>query len=160
MEPCETQILRIRLHALERRLRVMSAAWTASLVLVALVGIVVQQAASQSSVLRVRALEVVDASGRPRIYLSTLRGWPEIGILDTSTHRRFSVSMDPGESFATLSLEGRTPRTTLALTVASRPFLEIGDRAGDHVSLTLDGLKRTQFGGCGNCPDKTIWSVP
>ena len=80
----ELEALQSRLSAMERRFRLMVVAWLLGAVVVLVLGIGAQRAWSQSQILNVRELNVVDQSGRSRISLGfgATSGRPAIWLYD------------------------------------------------------------------------------
>jgi len=103
--------LEARLSQVERRLRATRAGWLFSVVALAVLGMGVQQAASQNEVLRTGGLEIVDAAGVARIAFRLRGEEAEVVIADAQGRDRiwFNVAPDgtPGAVFTDSTGVGR-----------------------------------------------------
>ncbi|MDQ7840045.1 MAG: hypothetical protein RDU83_03335 [bacterium] len=96
MENTELERLRARIEHLERRQRAGLLRWCLSLVAVGVMAFGVQQAASQNEILRVRGLEVTDASGIVRIGLNVQQdGTAEILLAEAAGRGRMWLNVRP-----------------------------------------------------------------
>ncbi len=96
MEHAEMERLRARIEQLERRQRAGLLRWCLSLVAVGVLAFGVQQAASQNDTLRVRGLEVIDASGTVRIGLSVQPdGTAEVLLSESAGRGRMWLNVRP-----------------------------------------------------------------
>jgi hypothetical protein len=111
MDRVEYAALEARLNQLEQRLRATRAAWLISVVVLAVLGMGVRQAASQTEVLRTRGLEIVDAAGVARIVLRIHDDTAEVMVADAQGRDRiwFNVAPDgtPGAVFTDATGVGR-----------------------------------------------------
>ncbi|MGQ0570194.1 MAG: hypothetical protein ACT4P5_11840 [Armatimonadota bacterium] len=110
MERAELDSLRSRLQHVERRQQAMWAAWLGCLIVVAVLGIAVPQAASQADIVRARGVEVVDAAGIVRISLSVLPdGTSELTLAEPAGKGRMwlNVRSDGGSGLALSDATGR-----------------------------------------------------
>jgi hypothetical protein len=96
MENAEMERLRARIEHLERRQRAGLWRWCLSLVAVGVLAFGVQQAASQNEILRVRGLEVIDASGTVRIGLNVQPdGSAEVLLSEAAGRGRMWLNVRP-----------------------------------------------------------------
>jgi len=112
METTELERLRARIEHLERRQRAGLLRWCLSLVAVGVLAFGVQQAASQNDTLRVRGLEVIDASGTVRIGLNVQPdGTAEVLLSEAAGRGRMWLNVrsdgTPGIIIADASGRGR-----------------------------------------------------
>jgi len=122
MERPEFEVIRAQLEQMKRRLRVALVGWGVSVVALGLLAGGVQPATSQPTVLRVRALEVVDEQGVVRIVLSADRV--------------------PGESEGGIRVAGMW-----LLDPAGRELATLGSTANGFASLSFrDPARPSQFG--------------
>ncbi len=144
MEMQEVEDMRKRLERLERHLRIIVAGSVSGILLAVVLGMAVQRATAQPSVLRVRSVEVVDGAGRVRI---TLRVFPDGGpgllFSDTQGRSRVVLGSEPG---ASLVLGDGTGMTDIMLSVFpdGRPELFLRD-AMHNAWITL-GVSRSSNG--------------
>ena len=71
MDDFRLEALRIRVQRLERRLFSVLGAWLISALVLVFLGLFVQPAISQPAALRARTLEIINAKGKPVIWLGT-----------------------------------------------------------------------------------------
>jgi len=132
----DVEVLQARLSEMERRFRAMSSAWLVGAVAVLVLGIGAQQAASQSQVLNVRELNVLDQSGRARISLGfgATSGRPAIWLYDEAGKSRMYIGFGTqrGAPVIVLSDESGTSRAYLGFSAAgqSTPQLTLSDDRG------------------------------
>lgn len=132
----EVTALQSRLSRMEGRFRAMAVAWVAGAAVVLVLGIGAQRALSQSQVLNVRELNVVDQSGRTRISLGfgAQSGRPAIWLYDDKGKSRFYIGFGTqrGSPVLLLSDEAGTGRIYLGFsaTGASTPQLTLSDERG------------------------------
>jgi hypothetical protein len=98
MELQSSDALQVRVSMLERRLRVACVVGMVSLTAVVLLGVAVQNAASQATRIRAREIQLVDAAGRTRIHMvaEDSNKATEFEISDGSDHNYFSVTVNSG----------------------------------------------------------------
>lgn len=132
----EVEALQSRLSVMERRFRVMVFAWLLGAVLVLVLGIGAQRALSQSQILNVRELNVVDQSGRARISLGfgAQSGRPAIWLYDEKGKSRLYIGFGTqrGSPVLLLSDETGTGRVYLGFSATgqSTPQLTLSDERG------------------------------
>ena len=122
LEPLETRLQRV-----EGRLKLAFAGWSLSVTLLLLLGALVPHVVSQPAVLRARAIEIVDQSGKVRINLGLLKDCrrPAPVCYETS---EISMSAPIGKSGISLELIG-----------GITPMLILHDSAGEpRAELHLD----------------------
>lgn len=132
MEHLEFAVLQARVERLERRMRVVVAGWVVSAVVFVLLGVAVQQAVSQSEVVRARRIEVVDEAGRTRALLAARPGdgAPALHFLDATGRLRIAlVTVEGSTGLSLYDAEGRT-RIVLAILPDAPPGLRLWDAAG------------------------------
>ncbi len=95
MDAHEFDKLHTRVRTVERRLRLVVTGWIFSLVAFVLLGLWVQQAISQPSVLRARRLEITDDAGQPRIAMDAVGQRPSVWLSDGSGKRRLGLAVIP-----------------------------------------------------------------
>lgn len=121
----EVTALQSRLSRMEGRFRAMAVAWVAGAAVVLVLGIGAQRALSQSQVLNVRELNVVDQSGRTRISLGfgAQSGRPAIWLYDDKGKSRFYIGFGTqrGSPVLLLSDEAGTGRIYLGFSATERP---------------------------------------
>ena len=95
MDQAELLALQARLTQVERRLRATRTGWLVSVAVFALLGMGAQQAASQSEVVRVRGIEVVDAAGTVRIGFNVHTEGAEVMLADAAGKGRIWFNVRP-----------------------------------------------------------------
>jgi hypothetical protein len=84
MKDADSISLQVRLQRIERRLHVVLMGWGLSVLVLALLGIAVQKAATQPSTVRAQSFEIVDKTGMARVLLGmTSDGSPGLRIRDS-----------------------------------------------------------------------------
>lgn len=143
MERQEFEVLRTRVQRLERRMRVAVAGWVVSVVVVVLLGVAVQQAVSQTEVLRARRIEVVDAAGRRRIILEVLPdGTSGLSLWDAAGQARIALTVLPDGPPSVGLGDGVLSRILLTVLPDGTPGLSLraaAGRTGISLSLLPDG---------------------
>jgi hypothetical protein len=82
MENQDTVALQVRLSVLEHRLRMVTIGGAFILIVSIVLGLFIQRAASQATVIRAREISLVDTAGRERIHMSAATTpFGEAGIL-------------------------------------------------------------------------------
>ncbi|MBM3471555.1 MAG: hypothetical protein FJX73_12320 [Armatimonadetes bacterium] len=97
MERTEFDALLDRLRIVERRLRLVFIVLALSLVAFVTLIVPVQQADSQPSTLRARAVEIVDEGGRRRITLDAVAGEPALRFWDATGTANIVLSAGPAK---------------------------------------------------------------
>ncbi len=95
MDVHEFDKLHTQVRTVERRLRLVVTGWILSLVAFVLLGLWVQQAISQPSVLRARRLEITDDAGQSRIAMDAVGQRPSVWLSDGSGKRRLGLAVIP-----------------------------------------------------------------
>lgn len=95
MDSPEFDRLHAHLRLVERRVRMVVMGWVLSLVAIVVLGLWVQQAISQPSVLRGRRLEIADEAGQTRIALDAVGNRPSLWLFDTAGKRRMGLAVVP-----------------------------------------------------------------
>ncbi len=111
-------------------MRMMVTGWVLSVVTLVLLGVAVQQAASQPQVLRARRIEVVDAAGKARVVLGVLPTGVGLSVMDTAYRPRVALVY--------WEIVGLT-----ALAVAA-VLLWLGSVETPWSIRTIDGISRTE----------------
>ncbi len=143
----DIEVLNMRLQNLEWRLRATLIAWVVSLVMVVVLVAASQRTTSQPTVVRARAVEVVDETGRARIVLSADRvpGSPErrpgvtgIWLLDPSGRQLAKLTAAANGSS---SLSYSDPTRPLQYGTFSLDGLILSDTAGKgRIQFMPDGI--------------------
>lgn len=137
MDASDAQILRIQLLRLERRVAVLWAAWSLTMVLVLLFGPRAPGAASQPQVIRTRAIELVDAEGRIRGTLDVVNRRPSLWLYGDDGRRRAGLGVGIG-GVSEFMLADREGRSRLSLRAGAEKAAEI--RIADAEGRTRLGL--------------------
>lgn len=160
------EALRIGIARLERRMRLIVAGWVFSVAAFVLFGVIVQHAASQPTVLRVRRIEVIDAVGRTRIELnggSVADGRPWLRLMDPEGQKRFELTGEGRPEWSPwLTIADAKGEATVELTESwlrfwdstrqRRIFIGVG-----YPGLTPEGVVRLGRIGLAVLPDGTSW---
>jgi len=93
VEAREFDKLYTQMRIVERRLRLIVTGWILSLVAFLLIGLWVQAATSQPSILRARRLEITDDTGQARIAFDVIQKRPSIWLRDESGKRRLGLAV-------------------------------------------------------------------
>ncbi len=141
------EALNVRVQNLEWRLRVTLVAWVVSLIVVVVLVAASQRTTSQPTVVRARAVEVIDETGRARIVLSADRvpgtseprpGVTGIWLLDRAGRQLTQLS---AASNGSSSLSFSDPARPLQFGTFNLDGLILSDTAGKgRIQLMPDGL--------------------
>lgn|SRR2546422_9081853 len=135
MEHSGSQVLNARLSLVERRLRAVITLWALSLFAMVPLGVLIQQAGSQPTIVRARSIEIVDRAGMERLLLSiTSDGTPGLRVRDAKGKVRLELSVDPkGRPGLTFADDSGKLRAVFVLLAEEGPTLRMFDAAGKEV---------------------------
>jgi hypothetical protein len=155
MENQDMDALQVRLSVLEHRLRMVTVGGAFILIVSILLGLFIQRAASQATVIRAREISLVDAAGRERIHMSAAA--PPLGeawilIKDASGKNRIGLSVGRSGSIIDTSIgilgEGKG---ALYLTAEALTLTDKQDQT--MVDLLVEPLHSgVEVVGLGNAP--------
>ncbi len=131
MDRDEFETLQANLRTLERKFRTAAVGWVLSLVALVVLAVWVQQATSQSSVVRTRRVEITDDVGQPRITLEAVGKRPSLWLYDPAGHRRIGLSVvNPGVPVLWLLDSDEGKRMELSVLPDGAGALVFSDAAG------------------------------
>jgi hypothetical protein len=142
MDGPELNTLVKRLERIERRQRVTVAAWVLSVVTLAVLGVGVQRAASQDSVIRAQRFVLVDDSGKTRAILGLDNtGSSGLWLKDVSGTDRVQIGYGGESNLPGLWIYDASRKTVARLGVDDNGgLLRIYDKgAQNRISLGMDG---------------------
>lgn len=93
MGHAELGMIERRLQKVERRFYMAAVGWGLSVMLLVWLGPLAPRAVSQPAVVRSRAVEITDASGRLRITLDAVSNKPSVWLYDAAGHRRLGFTL-------------------------------------------------------------------
>lgn len=140
MDNGNVEALEIRLRRMERRFRIVTAGWLLTAVMLLVLG-VAQHAVSQATVLRARAIHLVDAQGRGRVFLGAdSSGPPRLQFFDEAGNIRVALSVTGfGPVLGFTDAAGKR-RIGIAVGSDGAPSIELSDSAGlRRIALSLRG---------------------
>lgn len=143
----EIATLKGRLNHLERRARLQFVGWAVFSLMLLVLSIGTTRSGAQPTILRARAFELVDASGRPMAYLmTTSAGDPSLSLLDQSGRDRVVLSTLRGQprlSFRDSSGNSRiylfTSETTAPVGNTGLILSDSADRNRVQLTIQQDG---------------------